>query len=48
MKFNNFGELEKDTSSSRFINAVALSKAVKLNENLYIIHVSIFGNRAKS
>ncbi|WP_024655148.1 DUF228 domain-containing protein [Borrelia hispanica] len=48
LKFNNFGELEKDTSSSRLINAVALSKAFKLNENLYIIHVSIFGNRAKS
>ncbi|WP_330730530.1 DUF228 domain-containing protein [Borrelia turicatae] len=46
VKFDNNGEIENDSgSSSRIINGIALSKAFKINENLYIALVSIFGNR---
>ncbi|WP_024655213.1 DUF228 domain-containing protein, partial [Borrelia hispanica] len=47
LAFNTNGELEKaSTSSNSKTNAIALSKVYKLNENLYIIHASVFGNRA--
>ncbi|AMR76214.1 DUF228 domain-containing protein [Borrelia hermsii] len=45
--FNANGELEKaSTSTNTKVNAIALSKAHKLNDSLYIINVSVFGNRA--
>ncbi|MBW6186240.1 DUF228 domain-containing protein, partial [Pseudomonas aeruginosa] len=47
LAFNSNGEIEKASSSTNAkVNAIALSKAHKINENLYIIHVSVFGNRA--
>ncbi|UPA18563.1 DUF228 domain-containing protein [Borrelia puertoricensis] len=46
VKFDTNGEIENDSGSgSRVINGTALSKAFKINENLYIALVSIFGNR---
>ncbi|MBW6186330.1 DUF228 domain-containing protein, partial [Pseudomonas aeruginosa] len=49
VKFNANGEIENDSgSSSRIINGVALSKAFKINDNLYIALVNIFGNRGLS
>ncbi|WP_024653842.1 DUF228 domain-containing protein, partial [Borrelia persica] len=46
VKFNTNGEIEQDSGSgSRTINGIALSKAFKINENLYIALVSIFGNK---
>ncbi|AHH05570.1 DUF228 domain-containing protein (plasmid) [Borrelia miyamotoi] len=47
LAFNSNGELEKASSSNNTkVNAIALSKAHKINENLYIIHTNVFGNRA--
>ncbi|UPA11043.1 DUF228 domain-containing protein (plasmid) [Borrelia parkeri] len=47
LSFNTNGELEKaSTSNNTKVNAIALSKAYKLNDSLYIINVSVFGNRA--
>ncbi|AHH03903.1 Hypothetical protein BHY_0952 (plasmid) [Borrelia nietonii YOR] len=49
VKFDTNGEIENDSGSgSRIINGIALSKAFKINENLYIALVSIFGNRGVS
>ncbi|AOW96141.1 DUF228 domain-containing protein [Borrelia miyamotoi] len=46
VKFDSNGEVENDSgSSSRTINGIALSKSFKINDNLYIALVSIFGNR---
>ncbi|WP_420025754.1 DUF228 domain-containing protein (plasmid) [Borreliella yangtzensis] len=47
LNFDQHGELEKATGSNKTINAIALSKAHKVTENLYIILASVFGNRAK-
>ncbi|WP_187981431.1 DUF228 domain-containing protein [Borreliella bavariensis] len=47
LNFDQHGELEKASGSNKTINAIALSKAHKLTENLYIILASVFGNRAK-
>ncbi|XPC97857.1 DUF228 domain-containing protein (plasmid) [Borreliella japonica] len=44
--FNQHGELEKTSGSDKTINAIALSKAHKLTEDLFIGLASIFGNRA--
>ncbi|WP_420025209.1 DUF228 domain-containing protein (plasmid) [Borreliella yangtzensis] len=47
LNFDQHGELEKVSGNNKPINAIALSKAHKLTENLYIILASVFGNRAK-
>ncbi|WP_420025586.1 DUF228 domain-containing protein [Borreliella valaisiana] len=47
LNFDQHGELEKVSGSNKPINAIALSKAHKLTEDLYIILASVFGNRAK-
>ncbi|AHH11861.1 DUF228 domain-containing protein (plasmid) [Borrelia coriaceae] len=45
VKFDSNGEIENDSGSNTTINGVALSSAFKINDNLYIALVSIFGNR---
>uniref|UniRef100_UPI003B21CDA0 DUF228 domain-containing protein n=1 Tax=Borreliella yangtzensis TaxID=683292 RepID=UPI003B21CDA0 len=47
LNFDQHGELEKVSGNNKPINAIALSKAHKLTEDLYIILASVFGNRAK-
>ncbi|WP_420025716.1 DUF228 domain-containing protein (plasmid) [Borreliella yangtzensis] len=47
LNFDQHGELEKVSGNNKTINAIALSKAHKVTENLYIILASVFGNRAK-
>ncbi|WP_418905960.1 DUF228 domain-containing protein [Borreliella carolinensis] len=46
LNFNQHGELEKSTGSQKAVNAIALSKAHKLTEDLFIVFASVFGNRA--
>ncbi|WP_418909484.1 DUF228 domain-containing protein (plasmid) [Borreliella sinica] len=46
LHFNQNGELEKTNGANKTINAIALSKAHKLSEELYTGLVSVFGNRA--
>ncbi|ACN93300.1 conserved hypothetical protein (plasmid) [Borreliella finlandensis] len=46
LHFNQHGELEKTTGGEKSVNAVALSKVHKLTEELFIVLVSVFGNRA--
>ncbi|WP_417903039.1 DUF228 domain-containing protein [Borreliella bissettiae] len=46
LNFNQHGELEKTTGAQKTVNAIALSKAHKLTEDLFIVLASVFGNRA--
>ncbi|ACN23950.1 DUF228 domain-containing protein [Borreliella burgdorferi] len=46
LNFNQHGELEKATGGQKTVNAIALSKAHKLTEELFIVLASVFGNRA--
>ncbi|QXG44700.1 DUF228 domain-containing protein (plasmid) [Borreliella burgdorferi] len=46
LNFNQHGELEKVTGAQKSVNAIALSKAHKLTEELFIVLASVFGNRA--
>ncbi len=46
LNFNQHGELEKVTGAQKSVNAIALSKAHKLTEDLFIVLASVFGNRA--
>ncbi|AWG43362.1 hypothetical protein CR532_05205 (plasmid) [Candidatus Borreliella tachyglossi] len=44
--FDEHGMLAKTGVAKKTVNAIALSKAHKLNESLYIVHTLVFGNRA--
>ncbi|MGF7102245.1 DUF228 domain-containing protein [Borreliella kurtenbachii] len=46
LNFSQHGELEKITGAQKTVNAIALSKAHKLTEDLFIVLASVFGNRA--
>ncbi|WP_418906059.1 DUF228 domain-containing protein [Borreliella carolinensis] len=46
LNFNQHGELEKATGGQKTVNAIALSKAHKLTDELFIVLASVFGNRA--
>ncbi|UPA18561.1 DUF228 domain-containing protein [Borrelia puertoricensis] len=49
LKFNSNGQVEKNTSSNNKINAVALSDSIEIDstDNLYIVHVAVYGNKGK-
>ncbi|WP_024653011.1 DUF228 domain-containing protein [Borrelia persica] len=49
VKFNSDGQVEKDSSNNSKINAIALSDSIKLDndDNTYMVHVVIYGNKGK-